>query len=123
MTPREWLRKLAASLPSDTASVTLTKADLLAIAEAGGFGSTEDREEVRGGDLTVEDVAELTKRAPSTVRGWLINGDLRGYKLNGRDWRVTRKALNAYLEAQREPGPTPTETGTEVDLGAWRNAR
>ena len=56
-------------------------------------------------------------RASSTVRGWLIAGMLRGYKLNNRDWRVPRAALREYLEAQATQS---SETPGEVDITAWR---
>ena len=51
-------------------------------------------------DLTVEEVAEEMLKAPSTVRGWLISGALRGYKFNNREWRVTRSALRDYMVRQ-----------------------
>lgn len=63
------------SLPSDSSSITLTRADrvgLLEEWEAGSATVTLPR------DLTVEEVAEKTQRAPSTVRGWLLVGQLRG---------------------------------------------
>jgi excisionase family DNA binding protein len=68
-------------------------------------------------DLTVDEVAEHFRRAPSTIRGWLVRGDLRGYKLNGRDWRVPRSALAEYEQRQREPRQ---DTSDDVDLSSWR---
>jgi excisionase family DNA binding protein len=68
-------------------------------------------------DLTVHEVAEHFRRAPSTIRGWLFRGDLRGYKLNGRDWRVPRLALAEYEQRQREPRRDASE---DVDLSSWR---
>lgn len=68
-------------------------------------------------DLTVDEVAEHFRRAPSTIRGWLFQGDLRGYKLNGRDWRVTRSALAEYEQRQREPD---VDDSVDVDLSSWR---
>jgi len=66
-------------------------------------------------DLTVGEVAEELGRQPSTVRGWLGSGDLDGYKLRGREWRVPREALRAFLEGERNGGPSePT------NLGSWR---
>lgn len=114
MTLRDRLRRLASALPSDGSSVTLTRLDLEELLE-GEVAEVRDRER----DLTVEDVAEETGRAPSTVRGWLIEGTLRGYKLNGRDWRVPRAALRTYLEAQAGPSPA-SDDGEAVDIGAWR---
>ncbi len=72
MTFHDRLRQLASALPSDDSAVTITRADLLALLERDSreteVGSTRD--------LTVEEVADETSRAPSTVRGW------RGYKFN-----------------------------------------
>lgn len=113
------VRALIAALPSDDSAVTLTRADLAALVE--GTISEEPSPPVR--DLTVEEVAEKTQRAPSTVRGWLIAGDLNGYKLNGRDWRITRAALRAYLDNQKEgthAGRCTPEVEGEVDIAAWR---
>ena len=73
-------------------------------------------------DLTVEEVAEEMRKAPSTVRGWLISRDLRGYKLNNREWRVPPSALRDYLMRQAETGHRATDTA-EVDIGAWRSVR
>lgn len=69
-------------------------------------------------DLTVQEVAEELDRAPSTVRGWLGSGDLEGYRLRGREWRVPREALVAFLDEERGGG---REEGS-ADLGSWRAA-
>ena len=115
MTLRERLEQLAAALPSDGASVTLNRAALLTLLSL-------DACEVATGprDLTVEEVATATGRASSTVRGWLLAGDLPGYKLNGRDWRVRRSALRTYVGDQRH---LPNQLGTRQDnedISAWR---
>ncbi len=119
MTLKERLRRLASALPSDDSAVTITRADIVALLEDDGreteVGSTRD--------LTVEEVAKETGRAPSTVRDWLISEALCGYKLNGRDWRVPRAALEEYLDAQSKPtSATPRDTG-DVDIRAWRRIR
>ncbi len=113
MTLHHRLRQLASALPSDDAAVSFTRADLLALLEEDGTPATPTR------DLTVEEVAEETGRAPSTVRGWLISGALRGFKLNNRDWRIPRPALRDYLTAQTDTSDPSLETG-EVDITAWR---
>ncbi len=118
MTLKKRLRQLASALPSDDCSVTITRAALGALLEG------ESSEEVGSTrDLTVEEVAEETVRAPSTVRGWLISKALRGYKLNNRDWRVPRAALHEYLEAQLiQANVMPPDVG-EVDIAAWQKVR
>jgi excisionase family DNA binding protein len=112
----ERIRQLMAALPSDGAAVVLTRRDLAALVEDSPSPPAHTR------DLSVEDVAEEVGRAPSTVRGWLIAGELQGYKLNRRDWRVTRKSLREYLEAQAQP-PDPEPSGEAVDIGAWRKVQ
>lgn len=52
-------------------------------------------------DLTLEEVAEQVGRAVSTVRGWCASGELRGYRLNGREWRVPASAVAEYFETRR----------------------
>jgi excisionase family DNA binding protein len=113
----ERLRQRATPLPSDVSAVTLTRADLLALIE-----DSSEAHPANARDMTVEEVAEETRRAPSTIRGWLIAGELEGYKLNGRDWRITRAALRAYLEDQGGADESPPAAG-DVDIGAWRKVR
>ena len=51
-------------------------------------------------DLTLTDIAEKTGKAESTVRGWCASGELRGYKLNGKQWRVPASALRDFFDRQ-----------------------
>ena len=111
----ERLRTLAAALPSDASSVTFTRSDLLTLVEGSDVAPSRPR------DLTVDEVAERMGRAPSTVRSWLGAGQLRGYKLNKRDWRVPADALRAYAEGPVAACPTPEAPHSpEVDIAAWR---
>jgi excisionase family DNA binding protein len=121
MNLHERIRRLVAALPSDHAAVTLTRADLATLLDAPGAPDAPARPR----DLTVKEVAEETGRDASTVRGWLIAGQLRGYKLNGRDWRVPVAALRDYLDGQvRRAKPEPaSEPGEDVDISAWRRIR
>ena len=118
MTLPERLRDLANALPSDHSAVTFTRADLLALADCGD----EVVPTSPIGDLTVDEVAKQMKRAPSTVRGWLIANELRGYKLNRREWRVPRSALRDYVERQATAS-VGFPTGADVDIAAWRKVR
>ena len=70
-------------------------------------------------DLTVEQVAAELNRAVSTIRGWLGAGDLRGYRMNGREWRVPPAALREFREIQRN-GKRRSSNGS-ADLAAWRD--
>ena len=55
-------------------------------------------------DLTVPDVAERFDKAESTVRDWCRAGRFDGaYRLNDREWRIPPAAVDAFIEAQRNP--------------------
>jgi excisionase family DNA binding protein len=75
----------------------------------------------------VEEAAEEVQRSPSTVRSWLWAGTMRGYKLNGRNWRIPRSALREYLDSQGRKAATVARVEVEedgkVDLSAWRKVR
>lgn len=109
-------RMLVEALPSPDATVTFTRADIARMADALDGPQTVTKPER---DLTVPEVAEETQRATSTVRGWLIAGDLRGYKLNNRDWRVPRSSLREFLVRQDDTEPEPDDI-EPVDISAWR---
>ena len=108
------LRAMVEHMPPD-ASVTLSvdwlRAQLVDEGDAPGMGL-----------LTLDEVAELCGRAPGTVRTWLNTGQLDGFKLLGRSWRVRASALQEFIvrqEAGEHEPPTVRESGP-VDLGAWR---
>ena len=114
----ERLRQLAAALPSEVSSVTLTRRDILGMLES----ATDSVPPSRGRDMTVEEVAEEVQRSPSTIRRWLIAGELRGYKLQGRDWRIPCPALRAYLTRQSS-GAEEVADAEDVDISTWRQVR
>jgi excisionase family DNA binding protein len=70
-------------------------------------------------DFTVQEVADELGRAPSTVRTWLGAGELEGYRLNGREWRVSRAAVQAFIARQRE-GKSEPEPEADPDISNWR---
>ncbi len=72
--------------------------------------------------LTLEEAAELVGRSVSTVRTWLNKGQLEGFKLNGRSWRIREGAFQAFIEHQEsgEPEPSTIRSSSSGDLGAWR---
>ncbi len=112
------LGQLASALPSDDSAVTFTRAGLMALLDGGWCRVIATSAQ----ELTVDEVAEQMRKAPSTVRGWLISGDLRGYKLNNREWRMPRSALRDYIARQAETGHQATETA-EVDIAEWRKVQ
>lgn len=120
MTVQERLRQLISILPSDESTVAFTRADLVRMLDG-----EEETIAALDRDLSVEEVAEKVGRAVSTVRTWLIAGDLRGYKLNGKSWRIPQSALRAYLDAQTTVNapvqdPQDDEDDEDVDISAWR---
>jgi hypothetical protein len=71
-------------------------------------------------DLTLAEVASLTHRSESTVRGWLNGGYVPGaYKLRGRAWRVPRASLEALRESPpaSKLGRSPRRRESRL---AWR---
>jgi excisionase family DNA binding protein len=105
-TLRDRLRRIVEALPSG-AAVTLPRDELARWIDAG------DPEPLA--DLTVPEAAEIVNRKPSTVRAWCQSGDLRAYKLQGREYRITRDALREFQDRQS----TPAMAGND-DLSSWR---
>lgn len=55
--------------------------------------------------LTVEEVAEQLKVHPETVRRWLREGRLEGYRISRRGgWRVKPESVVKMLEAMNAEG-------------------
>ena len=74
-------------------------------------------------DLTVGDVGQQFGRTPACVRAWCRAGRVPGaYRLNGREWRIPRGGLRAFLAGERngQGSKGPRREGVAVDLGAWR---
>lgn len=53
-------------------------------------------------DLTVKEVADLYGKTPCTVTAWIRAGDLRAYKLNGKEYRISAKALEEFRDRQSQ---------------------
>ena len=127
---RDRLESIVGALP-DSASVTVPVGDLREWLECdGGAGGPDIMT-----DFTVDDVAELLGRTPACVRGWCRAHRVPGaFRLNGREWRIPKAGLRAYLERARDgqgyedactgtPPPdstAPGRQGSAADLGAWR---
>jgi excisionase family DNA binding protein len=53
-------------------------------------------------DLTIQDLAKMFGKRPSTVRAWVERGDFAGaYKLHGKEWRVPADSVREFQEQQR----------------------
>lgn len=76
-------------------------------------------------DPTIEDVARELGRAPSTVRGWRLAGEFPGAYQLGREWRIPRADIRAFLDRQKPTPAIPSATlpvsETKPDLGDWRH--
>ncbi|OLC08939.1 MAG: hypothetical protein AUH42_00245 [Gemmatimonadetes bacterium 13_1_40CM_70_11] len=119
------LRTALTGLPPGSL-VALPREELLELlggpADAGGATAAAAAAEAPM-DLTVAEVATLFQRAPSTVRQWLESGQLEGYKLFGREWRVTRAAVAALQERQRQGGDRRGPVPSAGSLADWRKLR
>ena len=122
---RDWLAELAAVGALVPASALLER---LAAAEP---STVEDGDLLV--DMTVERVAEILNRSPSTVRQWCRDGLLPGsYLLRGKRWAVPRSAIAAFQAAEAargmsrikdQPDAPVLPSSGPVDLGAWRRVR
>lgn len=67
---------------------------------------------------------QLFGRHENTIRGWLQSGALRGYKLHGKEWRVSRSAIREFHEQEAESlagGRTDKANGGRpAGLSAWK---
>ena len=107
------LREIVRHMPRE-GSVTLPVPWLRDLLDAVG-----DSSEIRL--LNLEETAELVGRSVSTVRTWLNTGQLGGFKLNGRSWRIRESALRNFIERQESGEHEPPTVGNgSADLGAWR---
>jgi excisionase family DNA binding protein len=49
--------------------------------------------------LTVEEVARQLRVSPKTVRAWLVQGRMHGFKLAPKVWRIRREDFQAFVTA------------------------
>ena len=52
-------------------------------------------------DLTVEEVGKFFHRSPITIRTWIRAGRLEAYHFRGKEYRITRAALEDFQDQQR----------------------
>jgi transposase len=53
-------------------------------------------------DLTIQEVATMFGKRPSTMRAWVERGDFAGaYKLHGKEWRVPVDSVRQFQAQQR----------------------
>ncbi len=51
--------------------------------------------------LTAEETAERLQVSSSTVKRWLRNGELAGFKLGGKLWRVEEEELQKFIATSK----------------------
>jgi excisionase family DNA binding protein len=49
--------------------------------------------------LTVEEVARQLRVSPKTVRAWLVQGRMHGFKLTPKVWRIRREDFQTFVTA------------------------
>jgi excisionase family DNA binding protein len=122
VTVEDRLRTLADALP-DGAAVTLPVSLIWAWLIHSGSANPHNNE----ADMTVAEVASLLSRSPQTVRTWIRRGNLDAYKLRGKEYRVTRDALEAFLALQRRHvaprNAMHSSSGQPANLRSWRSVR
>jgi excisionase family DNA binding protein len=63
--------------------------------------------------LTVREVADRLRSSPETVRRWLRQGKLRGFRPGGTrlGYRVSESELQRFLAQPNQGKSAPTDTG------------
>lgn len=64
--------------------------------------------------LTVHDVADLLQVKEATVRTWINDNSLRAVKF-GKEWRVARKDLEAFVESHANRPANTASSGDVAD--------
>ncbi len=59
--------------------------------------------------LTVEEVARQLRVSPKTVRSWLVQGRMHGFKLTPKVWRIRREDFQAFVTAAERPADESLE--------------
>lgn len=52
---------------------------------------------------TADEVAEMLRTTPQTIRRMLTDEKLKGFKV-GREWRITEGDLEAFIDTSRQGG-------------------
>jgi excisionase family DNA binding protein len=118
------LKDILVALPDDALlPVRWVRAQLAAEGDAGAQQGTETP--LTGTlDLTVSELATRLGKGASTVRTWLLRGELPGaYRMHGREWRIPVNAIEAMQRAQAKrhrDTATSTLSNDATDLSEWR---
>jgi excisionase family DNA binding protein len=67
--------------------------------------------------FTTGDIAQICHHSRETVKRWLENGEIKGYRVGPHGhWRVRAEELASFLKNNNIPFPTPEAIG--IDLNA-----
>jgi excisionase family DNA binding protein len=116
-------REALEEMPEGTA-ITLPREKLIQLLGGSDLGSqtvSSRTDPVPVVDLSVRQVAALYGKSPNTVRRWLESGQLEGYKLFGREWRVPQQMLVAFQDDQRCRVAKEAVSRQVKRIDAWRN--
>ena len=120
-------KSIADSLPREAAVLLPIAVFLRLIGEPQAAESTPSKtSQDHEVDLTIPEAARLFGRGKSTIRSWCASGLIPGcYRLRGREWRIPRQGLSAFLEGQRNriALAQTLACGNTVDLAAWRGEK
>ena len=96
MMPADYIRQAIASLPPGSSVI---------ISVEGLETWLEDTPDPGGldPDMTIEEVAAFFRKSEFTVRRWLRDEELRGYKVGG-EWRATKAACRERQAELRRAG-------------------
>jgi excisionase family DNA binding protein len=62
--------------------------------------------------MTVEEAARILRVSPKTVRAWLGQGRMHGFKLTPKVWRIRREDFQAFVTAaERQANETMERSG------------
>ena len=67
--------------------------------------------------MTVDEVARQLRVSPKTVRGWLVQGRLHGFKLTPKVWRIQREDFQAFVTAAKRQADESAERSEHSDAG------
>jgi excisionase family DNA binding protein len=59
--------------------------------------------------ITVDEVARELRVSPKTVRAWLGEGKLRGFKVSHKVWRIQRQDFERFVQAGMRDGTHPSD--------------
>lgn len=111
------IREMIANVEDATAPVTLPKVWVEELLNAHTPRRSELGPEPLGG-YTIAQVAAAFHRDHTTIWAWVQAGEFSGaYRLQGREWRLPLKGIEAFLARQQ----APREKGRrQISLGSWR---